>query len=256
MPRRCQDGSTHMSTGHGSSAGRASARTTPGRHPAADRTDTSSSPGTCVGSRLPRPAGADGDLPAEDVADELGERGAADPLGRGERRLPADLDDGGPDGHLEHVLGPVGGLDVGVEEVGDDVGEGRRMVEDLLGRPDVARRLVVERVLVDAWVTTESPPARRTRATTSASPQSSGARNTSSTVAVPGSRLLNTWTAPMLAPALPHSWARGASLPGRSGRFARTLHNMSPACRTRGTLASCRAGSISCIRRARTSRPP
>ena len=43
----------------------------------------------------------------------------------------------------------MGRLDVGVEEVGDDVGERRWVVEDLLGRLDVAGRLVVEGVPVD-----------------------------------------------------------------------------------------------------------
>ena len=45
-------------------------------------------------------------------------------------------------------------------------------------------------------------------------------------VTVSGTLLSNTWTALMLTPAVPHSLASGASLPGRSGRFVRTLHNM------------------------------
>ena len=206
-----------MSTGHGSpraAPGSKDARPTT-RPPT--RTDTSSSPDlgrTRLGAS--RRCGADGDLPAR--GRRLTSSASAEPadaLGRGERRLPADLDDGGPDGHLEHVLGAVGGLDVGVEEVGDDVGEGRRVVEDLLRRPDVARRLVVERVVVDVVGDDELAPARRSESDDlRLAPRPRACGTPARPSPCPATLLLNTWTAPMLTPALPHSWASGRQLAG------------------------------------------
>ena len=71
---------------------------------------------------------------------------------------------------------------------------------------------------------TASPWERSTRAWTSAGPQPSGVSSTSSSVtrATPG----KIWNPRMLTPLAPHSVASAARAPGRSGRVARTRHNM------------------------------